>query len=184
MSGPRGRRVVFLDRDGTLVHDRGYVHRQEDYALLPGVVPALRRLRGAGFGLVIVTNQSGLGRGLFGLPEYLAFARHLESDLARLGVPVLGSFHCPHVPEDGCACRKPAPGLFFRAREALGVDLSRCFAVGDAPRDVEAALRAGCAAAVQIVGDAPFGAAAPGRRSLARDLAMAAERILLGGPRR
>ena len=104
-------RFVFLDRDGTLVRDAGYVHRIEDYALLPGVVPALRRLAAAGFGLAVVTNQSGIGRGLFSLADYHAFERHLEADLARQGVPLAASFFCPHRPDEGCACRKPAPGL-------------------------------------------------------------------------
>ncbi|MEN8161222.1 MAG: HAD-IIIA family hydrolase, partial [Myxococcota bacterium] len=95
-------RFVFLDRDGTLVRDRGYTHRVEDYALLPGVVPALRRLVEAGYGLAIVTNQSGIGRGLFPLEDYERFERHLEHDLAAQGVPIAGSFFCPHAPDAGC----------------------------------------------------------------------------------
>ena len=178
LSAPRGRALVFLDRDGTLVRDRGYVHRIEDYALLPGVVPALRRLRDAGLGFAIVTNQSGIGRGRFSDADYHAFAHHLEADLARRGVPALGSFHCPHAPEAHCSCRKPAPGLFFRAAQALGADLRRCWAVGDAARDEEAALAAGCAGAVLLVGEDRFGAAHCGRRLRARDLEGAAAQIL------
>jgi D-glycero-D-manno-heptose 1,7-bisphosphate phosphatase len=143
-------RFVFLDRDGTLVRDHGYTHRLADYVLLPGVVPALRRLAAGGYRLAIVTNQSGIGRGLFGEAEYRRFEAHLEADLARQGVPIAASFFCPHRPEDGCACRKPAPGLFWAARDALGAELGASFAVGNERRDAEAALAAGCRAALVI----------------------------------
>jgi D-glycero-D-manno-heptose 1,7-bisphosphate phosphatase len=166
---------VFLDRDGTLVRDHGYTHRLADYALLPGVVPALGRLAAAGFGLAIVTNQSGIGRGLFPLADYEAFERHLEADLARQGVHVAASFFCPHRPEDGCACRKPAPGLLLRARDLLGADLAASFVVGNDLRDVEAGLAAGCRGAFLLAQAKP--AALPPRTRVARDLADAAEQI-------
>ena len=143
-------RFVFLDRDGTLVRDAGYTHRLADYALLPGVVPALRRLATAGFGLAIVTNQSGIGRGLFDESAYRAFEAHLEADLARQGVVIAASFFCPHRPEQGCACRKPAPGLFFQARDALGAELGASFVIGNDLRDAEAGHAAGCRGAVLI----------------------------------
>jgi histidinol-phosphate phosphatase family protein len=144
------QRFVFLDRDGTLVRDRGYTHRVEDYALLPGVVPALRRLHEGGFGLAIVTNQSGIGRGLFTLEDYERFERHLEQDLAAQGVPIAGSFFCPHTPGAGCRCRKPAPGLFERASAVLGADLGRSYVIGDARRDAEAGIAAGCQGAAWL----------------------------------
>jgi D-glycero-D-manno-heptose 1,7-bisphosphate phosphatase len=171
-----GRRFVFLDRDGTLVRDTGYVHRVEDYALLPAVVPGLLRLRGAGFALAIVTNQSGIGRGLFTQAEFEAFQRHLLADLARQGVAIEGTLHCPHRPDEGCGCRKPAPGLLWRARDELGADLARSWLVGDAERDVQAALDAGCAGAVRI--DARGALPAISGVPLVRDLVEAAEIIL------
>jgi D-glycero-D-manno-heptose 1,7-bisphosphate phosphatase len=169
-------RLVFLDRDGTLVRDRGYTHRIEDYALLPGVVPALRRLVEAGFGLAIVTNQSGIGRGLFTLDDYHRFERHLEQDLAAQGVPIAGSFFCPHAPDAGCTCRKPAPGLFTRAAAVLGAELARCWVVGDARRDAEAGLAAGCAGAAWITAEAP--ADLPARTRTVTDIAAAAAWIV------
>jgi len=167
---------VFLDRDGTLVRDHGYTHRLEDYALLPGVVPALRRLAAAGFGLAIVTNQSGIGRGLFTLADYHAFERHLEADLAQQGVHIAASFFCPHRPEDGCACRKPAPGLLLRARDVLGAELARSHVIGNDRRDVEAGLAAGCARGVWIASEPPL--ALPPGALWAVDLGQAAERLL------
>jgi len=172
---------VFLDRDGTLVRDTGYVHRIADYALLPGVVPALQRLAGAGFGLAIVTNQSGIGRGLYDETAYRAFADHLEADLARQGVRIAASFHCPHRPDAGCACRKPAPGLFHAAEAALGAELAASFAIGNETRDAEAAIAAGCRGALVIAPAPP--PQLPARTRHAADLAAAADWIISLGRR-
>lgn len=170
-------RFVFLDRDGTLVRDHGYVHRIEDYALLPGVVPALRALAAAGFRLAIVTNQSGIGRGLYDEAAYRAFEAHLERDLARQGVTIAASFFCPHTPDAGCACRKPRPGLFHAAAVALHADLGASYAIGNEPRDAEAALAAGCRGAV-VIGAA--GPALPARAQRAADIAAAAALVAAG----
>ena len=138
------RPFVFLDRDGTLVEDHGYTHRIEDYRLLPGVADGLRRLADAGFALAIVTNQSGIGRGYYGEDDFHAFQRHLLADLALRGLRIESSFFCPHLPDEACACRKPAPGLLVRAAYRRGVNLSRCWMIGDILDDVEAGRRAGC----------------------------------------
>ena len=149
-------RFVFLDRDGTLVRDTGYPHRDADYALLPGVPAALRRLRDAGFRLAIVTNQSGIGRGLFGETDFERFQARLLADLAAERVQIERTYHCPHRPDEGCTCRKPSPGLLWRARDELGADLAASWVVGDGPGDVELAARAGCRGAVRIdPADAP-----------------------------
>lgn len=150
MSRSRGRAFVFLDRDGTLVPDTGYVHRLEHCVLLPGASEGLRRLQDAGFGLAIVTNQSGIGRGLYGEPEFRTFQSRLASLLAADGVRIERTYHCPHAPKEGCACRKPAPGLLLRARDELGADLGRSWMVGDAACDLETARAAGCGGAIRI----------------------------------
>ena len=169
-------RFVFLDRDGTLVHDVGYLHRVEDYALLPGVVEALRRLAAAGFGLAVVTNQSGIARGLYDEAAYRKFEAHLEADLARQGVPLAGSFFCPHAPAAGCACRKPAPGLLFAARDSLGAELGASFVIGNERRDAEAGLAAGCRAAL-VIGPGAGAPLPPGSVRVA-SIAAAADWIL------
>jgi len=166
-------RFVFLDRDGTLVRDEGYTHRVEDYTLLPGVVEALRRLLDAGFALAIVTNQSGIGRGYFDESAYAAFRDHLEADLAARGVPITRSYHRPHVPDAGCVCRKPEPGMLWRARDELDADLAASWVIGDRDLDVELARRAGCAGGLLIE---PGGG--PGT---VPDLTTAVERILAAG---
>lgn len=167
------QRFVFLDRDGTLVRDTGYAHTLADYALLPGVAPALMRLSDAGFGLAIVTNQSGIGRGMFGEPDFETFQRHLVDDLGARGVRIAASFHCPHAPDAGCQCRKPLPGLVHQARDALGADLALSWMIGDALRDVEAGQAAGVGGNV-LLGRGP----APPGVALAADLTAAADLIL------
>lgn len=137
------RACVFLDRDGTLIEEREYAHRLEDYAPLPGAYEAVRALRAAGFAVVVVTNQAGIGRGYFGADDYERFRAHLEADFARRGAPLDATFHCPHAPAEGCACRKPEPGMLERARREHDLELGASFVVGDKAIDVEVAARVG-----------------------------------------
>jgi histidinol-phosphate phosphatase family protein len=147
----QSRAFVFLDRDGTLTVDHGFTHRVEDYALLEGVVDGLRHIAQQGYAIAIVTNQSGLGRGRFDLADLEAFQGHLLRDLARQGVTVEAVLHCPHLPDAGCACRKPEPGLLRRAERELGADLARSWVVGDRRSDVALAARGGCRGAVLVL---------------------------------
>jgi len=148
---PAPRPFVFLDRDGTLVRDTGYTHRIADYRLLDGVKAGLHRLVSLGYALAIVTNQSGIGRGYYSALDYQRFQRHLEQDLLRDGIAIEASFHCPHLPDAGCACRKPEPGLLERARRELGADLARSFVIGDAASDLALARTAGLRGAVLVL---------------------------------
>jgi D-glycero-D-manno-heptose 1,7-bisphosphate phosphatase len=135
---PRGT-AVFLDRDGTVIHDRHYLHDPEGVELLPTAGEAIARLNGAGVPVLLVTNQSGIGRGLFSEADFAAVQRRLEELLAEHGARLDGVYHCPHTPDRSppCNCRKPAPGLFLRAADEHGLDLARCFYIGDRARDVE-----------------------------------------------
>ena len=168
---------MLLDRDGTLIRDTGHPHRPADYHPLPGVAPALRRLVGAGFRLAIVTNQSGIGRGWFDWPTYERFHARILADLAEAGVTIDATFVCPHAPDAGCACRKPAPGLLLRARDALGADLEASWMIGDTERDVGAARSAGCFGVVRVGVADPVASTDPFALE-ARDLAEAVEAIL------
>jgi D-glycero-D-manno-heptose 1,7-bisphosphate phosphatase len=169
------RPFVFLDRDGTLIRDHGYTHKLADYELLPGVQQGLLRMRQGGFSLAVVTNQSGIGRGYYAEADLQAFQAHLFADLARSGIRFERTFFCPHLPEAGCTCRKPAPGLLWRAREELGADLGASWVVGDRASDVELAQRAGCRGAVLIGVNATRKL---GEVPTVRDLEEAAEFIL------
>jgi histidinol-phosphate phosphatase family protein len=136
--------AVLLDRDGTLIHDVPYNGDPRRVRPLPGVREALDRLRAAGVRLAVVSNQSGVGRGLIGEREVASVNRRVEELLGPLGP----WFVCPHAPEDGCDCRKPAPGLVLRAAERLGVPPERCVVIGDIGADVEAARAAGARAVI------------------------------------
>jgi histidinol-phosphate phosphatase family protein len=131
--------AVLLDRDGTLVVDVPYNGDPGLVEPVPGVREALDRLRAAGVPLAVVSNQSGVGRGLLTMDEVEAVNRRVEDLLGPLGPWVV----CPHAPDDACGCRKPQPGLVLQAAEALGVDPARCALVGDIGADVEAARSAG-----------------------------------------
>jgi D-glycero-D-manno-heptose 1,7-bisphosphate phosphatase len=137
-SDPGSRRAVFLDRDGTLVEDRQYIGRPEDVVLLPGAAEAVKRLNDAGVLAVVVTNQSGIARGLYGEREYEAVRRRLDELLEARGARLDATYTCPHHPDftGPCECRKPGRKLFEQAIEELGVDAARSWAVGDKWRDI------------------------------------------------
>lgn len=145
-----GQRAAFLDRDGVINVDHAYVHRWEDFEFVPGAVDAMRRLHQAGWLLVVVTNQSGIARGMYGQADFDALTARMRAELARQGAPVAGVYHCPHHPQGAvpelaveCDCRKPRPGLLLQAVRELDIAPGRSFMVGDKPSDLEAAARAG-----------------------------------------
>ena len=144
--------TVFLDRDGTLNKDTGYVKSPEDLTLLPGVGAALARLKQAGARLVVVTNQSGVGRGYFAPKDLEAIHAKLRLLLAEDAVTLDGLYFCPHHPDDQCNCRKPAPGMIDRAVAELQVDLGRAYVVGDSARDVELAKQVGAQSLLVLTG--------------------------------
>ena len=138
------RPTVFLDRDGTLIEDVGYPRDPETVRLLEGAVEALAALRRAGYALVVVSNQSGIGRGIVTQEQAEAVHERFVQELRAHGVELDDARYCPHRPEDACACRKPAAGLLLDSARELGLDLARSFMVGDKPDDVEAGRAAGC----------------------------------------
>src|SRR5207245_7010896 len=140
--GPRSMaRAVFLDRDGTILEDPGFLHQPGRARLLPGAGEAIRRLNAAGFLVVTVSNQSGIARGLYDTAAYAAVQRRLGELLAAHGAHLDAAYYCPHHPEitGPCECRKPGVKLFRDAQTALGIDLARSYWVGDRLSDVEPA---------------------------------------------
>lgn len=138
-------RCAFLDRDGTIIVERHYLHDPAAVVLLPGAVDGLRALQELGFRLVVVTNQSGVGRGYFTQADVDAVHARLEALLATAGVRLDGIYCCPHRPEEGCACRKPATGLVDRACAELGLDPRTSVMIGDKASDIELGARCGMA---------------------------------------
>jgi D-glycero-D-manno-heptose 1,7-bisphosphate phosphatase len=140
------RRAAFLDRDGVINVDHGYTWRPEDFAFVPGSLASCAQLHRMGFELVVVTNQSGIGRGLYTEADFARLADWMRSEFASAGAPLTGVYHCPHHPTDAegtyrrdCDCRKPAPGMLFTAARELDLDLSRSVLFGDRGSDLEAA---------------------------------------------
>lgn len=144
------RRAVFLDRDGTLIHDPGYLSDPEGVELLPGVSEGLAALARAGFDLVVVTNQSGIARGRYTVEAYEAVAARLDAVLGAQSVSFRASYYCPYH-KDGTVApfdtdhedRKPNAGMWHRAAADLGIDLARSWSIGDGERDIVAGKRAG-----------------------------------------
>ncbi|HEX9165755.1 MAG TPA: HAD family hydrolase [Gemmatimonadales bacterium] len=136
-----GRRAVFLDRDGTIIEDSGFIRDPERVRVLPGAGDAIRALRDAGYLAIVVTNQSGIARGILTEPEYRAAADRMEALLAAEGARIDATFMCPHHPDvtGPCQCRKPGTLHYRQAAERFGLDLAECWWVGDRATDVEPA---------------------------------------------
>ncbi|HTB82720.1 MAG TPA: HAD family hydrolase [Candidatus Sulfotelmatobacter sp.] len=137
------QRAVFLDRDGTLIVEKNYLHRPEDVHIFPGASGALKKLVDAGYKLFIVTNQSGIGRGYFTMADAEAVNRHLESEFTRDGVRFEKIYIAPEAPDQPSRGRKPSPQFLFDARDEFGLDLAGSFMVGDKLIDLECGWNAG-----------------------------------------
>lgn len=159
-AGEARRKVAFLDRDGVINLDRAYVHQWDEFEFVPGAVEAMKALYDAGYALVVVTNQSGIARGMYTEAQYQQLTVQMRQALHEAGVELAGVYHCPHHPKGAvpdlahdCDCRKPAPGLITRALSELGLSASDAFMVGDKPSDIEAARAAGLARAFIVQSD-------------------------------
>ena len=178
------RPAAFLDRDGTVIEEVNYLTRVEQLRLEPGAANAMRRLRGAGYLLILITNQSGVARGMLTEEDLAGIHRRLSEMLSAEGADLDGAYYCPHLPgaEVGeydleCACRKPKPGMIHKAAEEHGIDLAASVMFGDSERDVEAGKVAGCRAALIHHGDAPDETRAD---YSAKDLSEAVDALLAG----
>lgn len=153
------RPAVFLDRDGTINQEKDYLYRIEDFAFIPGVPRAIKKLKESGYRVVVVTNQSGVARGYYGLDDVHRLHEHIQQQLAAAGTGIDAFYICPHHPEKGqgayrrtCDCRKGQPGLLLQAAADLGLDLQQSFMIGDKLADIEAAENAGCQPILVLTG--------------------------------
>lgn len=144
------RPAAFIDRDGVINEERNYVHKVDDFVFLPGVFEGIQRLKRAGYLLVVVTNQAGIGRGYYTESDFHQLTEYMCRILAERGAGVDGVYFCPHHPEAGegeyrlnCNCRKPQPGLLLQAAAELKIDLARSVLIGDKLSDVQAGVAAG-----------------------------------------
>jgi len=158
--------AVFLDRDGTVIIDRHYLSDPDGVVVVPGAAESLGRLEAAGFRLIFITNQSGIGRGVMTRSQSDAVHQRTLELLAATGVSVTGSYICPHAPWDDCACRKPSTVLLRQAAAEHGIDFERSFMIGDKKTDIDTGRAAGCRTVLYAAADTPDNAgAAPDYRS-------------------
>jgi D-glycero-D-manno-heptose 1,7-bisphosphate phosphatase len=167
------RAALFLDRDGVINVDRGYVHTIDNTVWLPGIFELVAEAGDAGLSCVIVTNQAGIARGYYAETDFLAYTQWMHSEFRKRGAPILATYYCPHHPEAGigdfravCTCRKPAPGMMLAAISDFGFDPDASVMIGDKPWDAEAARSAGISKSF-LVADADLSTA---RRWLANVL--------------
>ncbi len=137
--------AVILDRDGTIIVDRHYLSEPEGVELIPGAGEGLRQLQDLGLKLVVITNQSGIGRGFFDEARLTAIHQRMRDLLEAEGVFLDGIYVCPHRPEEPCSCRKPRPGLLYRAAADIGCAPESCIVIGDKATDIELGRQVGAA---------------------------------------
>jgi D-glycero-D-manno-heptose 1,7-bisphosphate phosphatase len=150
VAGARPARGLFLDRDGIVNLDTGYLHRAEECVFLDGVFDLVRGFAARGFRPVIVTNQSGIGRGYYGEVDFQRLMRWMRGRFIAEGAAIAAVYHCPSLPDAGDPRRKPAPGMFLEAAAELGLDLAHSWSVGDQEGDVEAGRAAGIGTLVRL----------------------------------
>ncbi|MCH8544060.1 MAG: D-glycero-beta-D-manno-heptose 1,7-bisphosphate 7-phosphatase [Alcanivorax sp.] len=159
MSAVRGVKAAFLDRDGVINVDHGYVHRPEDFTFIDGVFEGCRHLQSLGYRLIVVTNQSGIARGYFTEADFHALCDWMRARFQEQGVTLDGIYFCPHHPDYmACDCRKPAPGMLLQAIREHGIDPARSLMLGDKAADMAAAAAAGVGRRILVRSGQPFSA--------------------------
>lgn len=151
MKSPHSR-AIFLDRDGTINVEIDYLHEPVKFQFENQVPKALKQLQDAGFQLIIVTNQGGIGKKLYTLDDMKHTHAYMESQLARYEIKLSGIYYCPHTTEEFCSCRKPAPGMLLTAQQELGIDMQKSWMIGDKLADIIAGKRAGVRTILVLTG--------------------------------
>jgi len=140
---PNPRKIFFMDRDGVINKEVGYLHQISKFIFIDGVINAMKKVISKDYSIIVVTNQSGIGRGLYQVEDYKKLNTWMIKSLKNEGIEILDTFFCPHKPEDKCSCRKPAPGMFFDAFSKYSIDIDKSWMIGDKEADITAARLAG-----------------------------------------
>ena len=135
------KKALFLDRDGVINLDHGYVHTVEAFEFVPGILDCIRRMQARGYLPIVVTNQSGIGRGYYSREDFRRVTDYMLEEMRKAGIAISREqvLFCPHTPEEGCGCRKPQPGMLLEAIERFGIDPAASVMIGDKRSDIEAA---------------------------------------------
>lgn len=137
------KKAVFLDRDGTINVDYGYVSQVEKFEILPGTIEGLKKMRSMNYLLIIISNQSGIGRGYYSIPDYEKVMEIMHTQLGLQGIRIDDCFYCPHSPESNCSCRKPGTKMIEEAVRKWDIDVKESFFIGDKDSDMKAGKKSG-----------------------------------------
>ena len=143
-------KTIFLDRDGVINHEVGYLHKIEDFQFIDGVFEACLYFQSLNFQIVVITNQSGIGRGYYSESDFYQVNNWMLDQFKHRGIKILNVFFCPHGPEDACECRKPKPGMLLQAKLKYDIDMNRSWMIGDKEDDVKAANAAGISQTILV----------------------------------
>lgn len=169
-------KAVFLDRDGVMVEDTGFVHKVENFKMIPNAIEGLKLLKD--YLLFIVTNQSGVGRGIYKIDDFKKFNGRLLEELGKNSIKIKKTYYCLHKPEDNCDCRKPKTKFLEDAQKEFGIDLNSSYVVGDRKSDFEMGEKAGCKTIHVLTGNGMNSANEVVPDYFAKDLLDAAQWIL------
>lgn len=133
------KKIIYLDRDGVINKDFGYVSKIEDFEFCDGVLDSCKKLIDNGFEIIIVTNQSGIGRGYYSLEDFKILSNYMKKEFEKKDTPILKIYFCPHNPDEDCQCRKPKAGMIFESLKDFSIDLDSSWLIGDKMSDVECA---------------------------------------------
>jgi D-glycero-D-manno-heptose 1,7-bisphosphate phosphatase len=132
-------KALFLDRDGVINKDTKYCHKVEEFEFIDGIFDLVKRYQDEGYLPIIVTNQSGIGRGYYTQEDYMKVTEYMVNQFLQRGIKIEAVYHCPHTPEDKCSCRKPRTGMFMAAKKAFRIDMKNSIMIGDKHSDIQAA---------------------------------------------
>lgn len=136
-------KALFLDRDGVINRDKNYLYKSEDVEFVPGIFDVMAAAQLMGYKIIVVTNQSGIGRGYFSEEAFQRLTAWMSHHCLKRGVTVSKVYHCPHTPDEDCLCRKPKPGMLLQAKDEQDIDMAASWMIGDKASDLEAAKAAG-----------------------------------------
>ena len=136
-------KTIFLDRDGVINKEINYLHKIEDFEFIDGVFEACQYLQSLEYKIIVITNQSGISRGLYTKNDYQIITKWMVSQFMKNNISILDTFHCPHLPDSGCNCRKPKPGMLLNAKNKYDIDMKKSWMIGDKETDITAAISSG-----------------------------------------
>ena len=136
-------KTIFLDRDGVINKEINYLHKIEDFEFIDGVFEACQFLQSLEYKIIVITNQSGISRGLYTKNDYQIITKWMVSQFMKNNISILDTFHCPHLPDSGCNCRKPKPGMLLNAKNKYDIDMNQSWMIGDKETDITAAISSG-----------------------------------------